>query len=70
MTYKIILASSRMAPADRGVKPTRILYESFASVEDGSVQKDLAEDDLFYHSGREIRSIWQPVWRSMIFTFR
>ena len=39
------LASSRsMAPVDRGEAYT--VHEVFASVEDGSVQKDLLEDDL------------------------
>ena len=45
LTYKIILASSRsMAPVDREESYT--VHEVFASVEDGSVQKDLLEDDL------------------------
>ena len=45
LTYKIILASSRsMAPVDR--EEAYMVHEVFASVEDGSVQKDLLEDDL------------------------
>ena len=45
LTYKITLASSRsMAPVDREEAYT--VHEVFASVEDGSVQKDLLEDDL------------------------
>ncbi len=44
-------ASSRsMAPVDRST-----VHEVFASVEDGSVQKDLLEDDGSTHS-KEIRS--------------
>ena len=44
-TYKITLASSRsMTPVDREEAYT--VHEVFASVEDGSVQKDLLEDDL------------------------
>ena len=45
LTYKITLASSRsMAPVDREEAYT--VHEVFSSVEDGSVQKDLLEDDL------------------------
>ena len=45
LTYKITLASSRsMAPVDREEAYT--VHEVFASLEDGSVHKDLLEDDL------------------------
>ena len=45
LTYQITLASSRsMAPVD--IVEDYMVHEVFASVEDGSVQKDLLEDDL------------------------
>ena len=45
LTYQITLASSRsMAPVD--IVEEYMVHEVFASVEDGSVQKDLLEDDL------------------------
>ena len=45
LSYQITLASSRsMAPVD--IVEGYMVHEVFASVEDGSVQKDLLEDDL------------------------
>ena len=45
LTYQITLASSRsMAPVD--IVEDYMVHEVFASVEDGSVSKDLLEDDL------------------------
>ena len=45
LTYQITLASSRsMSPVD--IVEDYMVHEVFASVEDGSVSKDLLEDDL------------------------